>query len=91
MNTIMDIKEKIKGEIFNAKKMDGLGIFLKRWNIFGMRFDNKNIIYDLKNNHYLYSTKISLKKNSCDMNNFRKYYEINSNSLLKSSIIKKIN
>ena len=43
----MDIKEKIKWEIFNAKKIDGLGIFLKRGNIFWMRFDNKNIIYDL--------------------------------------------
>ena len=34
MSIIRDIKEKIKGEIFNAKKMDGLGIFLKRGNIF---------------------------------------------------------
>ena len=79
--------------------MEGLGIFLKRGNIFWMRFDNKNIIYDLKNNHYLYSTKISLKKNFYNLNNLRKYYEIdknlitktnyNLNSLLKSSIIKR--
>jgi hypothetical protein len=99
MSIIKDIKDKIKGEIFNAKKMEGLGIFLKRGNIFGMRFDNKNIIYDLKNNHYLYSTKISLKKNFYNLNNLRKNYEIdknlitktnyNSNSLLKSSIIKR--
>ena len=50
-----------------------------------MRFDNKIIIYDLKNNHYLYSTKISLKKNFYNMNNLRKYYEIDKNLITKTN------
>ena len=50
-----------------------------------MKFDNKNIIYDLKNNHYLYSTKISLKKNFYNLNNLRKYYEIDKNLITKTN------
>ena len=40
---INGIKEKIKMQIFNAKKMEGLDVFLLRSNIFGMRFENAHI------------------------------------------------
>ena len=62
---IDDIKDKIKQQIFNAKKMEGLGIFLRRGNIFGMRFNNKmEMVYinNLKTDYNLFPTKIRLKK-----------------------------
>ena len=80
-NIIEDMKGKIKQEIFNAKKMEGLGIFLKRGNIFGMRFENinnnNNFNETTKNNYHSHSTKISLRKNIYNLNKIKKKYENN--------------
>ena len=93
---INDIKDKMKLKIFNVKKMDGLGIFLMRGNIFGMRFDNiinSNYTY----NYNLFPTKISLKKNFFKLNKIKKDDEndkdliyntdYNSDFLIKSPIL----
>ena len=82
-NIIEDMKGKIKQEIFNAKKMDGLGIFLKRGNIFGMRFENinnNNNFDTTKTNYHSHSTKISLRKNIYNLNKIKKKYENNNNN-----------
>ena len=93
---INDIKDKMKLKIFNVKKMDGLGIFLMRGNIFGMRFDNIINSY-YTSNYNIFSTKISLKKNCFKSNKLKKDYEndknlvyktdYNSDSLIKSHIL----
>ena len=71
---IDDIKEKIEMQIFNAKKMEGLGAFLLRGNIFGMRFENAHkCIYNF------FPNKICLKKNCFKLNKFKKEYENNKN------------
>jgi hypothetical protein len=63
------------------KRMNGLGIFLRRGNVFGMRFDNKSIyLKDVYNNCNFLPTKIKLKKNF-NFNKVRYRYAItDSNS-----------
>ena len=82
-NIICDIKGKIKQEIFNAKKMEGLGILLKRGNIFGMRFDNNygNDINEIKNKYNLQSIKIRLRKNINKLNQIKNKHK-NHNDLI---------
>ena len=92
MEIIDDIKDKIKLQIFNAKKMEGLGIFLMRRNLFGMRFENNNIY-----NFNFFPKKIRLKRNLIKFNKIKNEYENdknlfsktndNSDSLIKSSIL----
>ena len=63
-NTINEIRNQIEQQIFYMKKMDGLGIFLRRGNVFGMRFDNKSIyLKDIYNNCNYFPARIKLKKN----------------------------
>ena len=97
---INDIRNQIEQQIFYMKKMDGLGIFLRRGNAFGMRFDNKSIyLKDVYNNCNYFPTKIKLKK-SFNLNKIRNRYAItdsnsnkedennyNYNFSLKSNII----
>ena len=99
---INEIRNQIEQQIFYMKKMDGLGILLRRGNVFGMRFDNKSIyLKDVYNNSNLFPAKIRLKKNfnfnkisnryaTTDSNNNKEdenNYNYNYNFTHKSNII----
>ena len=78
---INEIRSQIEQQIFYMKRMNGLGIFLRRGNVFGMRFDNKSIyLKDVYNNCNFLPTNIKLKKNF-NFNKVRYRYAItDSNS-----------
>ena len=99
---INEIRNQIEQQIFYMKKMDGLGILLRRGNVFGMRFDNKSIyLKDVYNNSNFFPAKIRLKKNfnfnkisnryaTTDSNNNKEdenNYNYNYNFTHKSNII----
>ena len=81
-NIINEIKNQIEQQIFYMKKMEGLGIFLRRGNAFGMRFDNKGIyLKDVYNKSNFFPTKIRLKKNfNFNCNKIRNRYSITDNN-----------